>query len=571
LSLAEASKSLYDVVFVTIGGKSHQQVADAFAVVLLLAGLGATFFGNRALKHMRFIFGFTAMFLLGFWVMKHPIHSDVTLLSICAAIGLAFGVLSSFVQKAAYCAIAFAGAYMISYASHLTILSYFRHQAMSFYITAGVVGLVLLFLLSRAMKLVNLIIVAFAGAFSFVTGVSLLTGKGFAASGHVASTDLTALGWGLLAAWIALGSMGTVYQLCPSVFSKVFGLVRCCRRRRSGKAAAQLSVVRPRTYVPEAPYFVAPNEMAMAPGAIRDVGLSNMGNTCFANASLQALYSIPAVRQAYILAAEQKRGGAVGQLFGTVMYMLQSSRHSSIKPRELREILKQLDFDDGYQHDASEFLRCLINKIIDECPETVQAIKQMFGFQIQGVVHCEGCGADSQVLENSIDLCLQLPTRTDGGVHTINALMERTFRPTRFEGENLFHCDKCNNLQCAVRSTYMASLPRSLILTLNRFKFCQDTQHESKIMDAVSVPEWVTLNQFNYRLSAVIGHGGSSMNHGHYYAFARSDRGLGVNEWVRFDDERVTVIPFAEVERVCSSSSPSGSAYMIIYSKIMDA
>jgi hypothetical protein len=84
---------------------AHKQVGQAFGVVLLLAGLAATFLGQRALKLMRFVFGFTSMFLLGFWAMNHTVHDDVTLLSICAAAGLAFAVLSSFVTKAAYCAI----------------------------------------------------------------------------------------------------------------------------------------------------------------------------------------------------------------------------------------------------------------------------------------------------------------------------------------------------------------------------------------------------------------------------------------------------------------------------------
>jgi len=562
LGFAEAGKSLYDVIFVTIGGKSHEQIAQAFAVVLMLAGLAATFFGQKAVSQMRFVFGFTAMFLLGFWAMSHTIHSDLTILCASGAIGLAFGVLSSLISKAAYAAIAFAGAYMISYASHVTFLSYFKHQTTTFYVAIGVAGLVVLFLLSRAWKLVNLLIVAFAGAFAFITGIGLLTRQGFT-SGHIDAADLHALDWSLIGGWAALGALGSVYQLCPSILSR---LLKICQCRKNDKAATRLAVVQPRSYVPEASYFVAPNDMSRVPVG-HHVGLINMGNTCFANASLQALCSVPAVRQAYINAAVQKQGGEVAQLLGSVLYLLQTSRSSSVKPRELREILKSMAFDDGCQHDASEFMRSLINKIIDENTEVEQAIKRTFGFQIRGLVRCSNCNAESQVSEDSIDLCLQLPTRTDGGVHTINALMEHAFRDTHFEGENLFHCDKCSSLQPAVRSTYVASLPSSLVLTLNRFKFCHDTQHESKLMDAVSVPERINLNRYHYRLAAVVAHAGASMNHGHYYAFARVQRDLGVNEWVKFDDDRVTVIPFHEVERVCSSSSPSGSAYIVIYSK----
>ena len=64
------------------------------------------------------------------------------------------------------------------------------------------------------------------------------------------------------------------------------------------------------------------------------------------------------------------------------------------------------------------------------------------------------------------------------------------------EGDNSYHCDKCDKKVSAIRRTNIKKLPNYLILALKRFELDYDTMGKIKINDRCEFP--FDLNMFDY-------------------------------------------------------------------------
>ncbi|GBG26030.1 Ubiquitin carboxyl-terminal hydrolase, putative [Hondaea fermentalgiana] len=114
------------------------------------------------------------------------------------------------------------------------------------------------------------------------------------------------------------------------------------------------------------------------------VGLRNLGNTCFMNATLQCLnqaqkltsYLIDEPRLRASLVDPSRRGGTdarsvargLALASGDLSRMLWSSQHSVITPGGFLRVVASRNpiFGDGRQHDAHEFLMWLLNAVHDD-------------------------------------------------------------------------------------------------------------------------------------------------------------------------------------------------------------
>ncbi|CAJ1373951.1 unnamed protein product [Effrenium voratum] len=103
-------------------------------------------------------------------------------------------------------------------------------------------------------------------------------------------------------------------------------------------------------------------ETSGVPGA---TGLTNLGNTCFMNATLQCMVNTPLVRE-YFLSSQhlrdisERRGssskGRLAQEFGHVLLELWSGKSAVVSPRNLKRAIDQFapQFAGYEQHDAQE-------------------------------------------------------------------------------------------------------------------------------------------------------------------------------------------------------------------------
>ncbi|XP_064396159.1 ubiquitin carboxyl-terminal hydrolase 20-like isoform X2 [Halichondria panicea] len=115
------------------------------------------------------------------------------------------------------------------------------------------------------------------------------------------------------------------------------------------------------------------------------VGLVNVGNSCYMNATLQALSNCPPFRQYFIdCHPGSTHNRAADCLSNMFRQMWTSERHPGhLSPRKVSSVMKNKIFKGVLQQDAQEFLRCLLSQIHEE-----------IGLLIPGDIKC-GCGKKS--------------------------------------------------------------------------------------------------------------------------------------------------------------------------------
>jgi ubiquitin C-terminal hydrolase len=94
-------------------------------------------------------------------------------------------------------------------------------------------------------------------------------------------------------------------------------------------------------------------------------GLDNLGNTCFINGSLQALYAIKEFRE-YIMGSICRK--PIHQSMSKLFQSMTSSNDKSIDPIDFINTFAKYkpEFGDRRQHDSQEFIRFLIDGIHEE-------------------------------------------------------------------------------------------------------------------------------------------------------------------------------------------------------------
>lgn len=94
------------------------------------------------------------------------------------------------------------------------------------------------------------------------------------------------------------------------------------------------------------------------------VGLNNLGNTCYMNSVLQALFMTKLFRNDILM-----KSGDTMPLFTKLQMLfvlLQHSRRSTLSPNEILSLARPPGFQPGHQHDSSEFLGYLLDVLHEQ-------------------------------------------------------------------------------------------------------------------------------------------------------------------------------------------------------------
>ncbi|KAG5844324.1 hypothetical protein ANANG_G00161300 [Anguilla anguilla] len=247
-------------------------------------------------------------------------------------------------------------------------------------------------------------------------------------------------------------------------------------------------------------------------------GLVNLGNTCYMNSVIQALFMASDFRLAVMALKNCDLLPLMGRL-QRLFAFLEHSQRPAISPDSFLAASNPAWFNPGSQQDCSEYLKYLLDRLHEEEKKSSQKargqsesqasdtlIKRMFGERQQErkarIIHVETVGslervepphsaneglagaapsarASSRAPPQSPDLSASL---------SVPDLINFFLTPEMLTGDNKYRCQRCSSLQNAEKVVEVTEGPHYLILTLLRFSFSMATMRRRKILDNVSIP-----------------------------------------------------------------------------------
>ena len=280
-------------------------------------------------------------------------------------------------------------------------------------------------------------------------------------------------------------------------------------------------------------------------------GLSNIGNTCYLNATLQCLVHIHELNM--FLNQHTPKSLLLQEYNDLRQLMLQG--HSSITPTRFVKVVhhvcneKKMDFFTSYsQYDLSEFLRFMMNEFHESMKQNVQVPipKQMsvidkkcvemmirnyskdFSFIMDyfygiSVTILETTKVESIIPETFFILDLPIPATP---TVTIYDCIQLYAQPETIEWKD----EKTNTYVPASKKIHFWKLPKLLFVVFKRFN---NSNHKNNQL--ILVPFSITLGTISYKLICVCNHYGN-VHGGHYSTIVQKDT------WVEFDDGSISPV-----------------------------
>jgi len=334
------------------------------------------------------------------------------------------------------------------------------------------------------------------------------------------------------------------------------------------------------------------------------VGLTNIKNTCWMNAVVQSLAHVEPFIGIFLAAPEPEcpapRGGALGGQGGILTDEVAPARPAVAEPSKeitqgLTELLRQLWQERRKaimpyrfhrclaakapwvikralrsQQDAQEFLLFFLNALDEEggangCPalappqpSTRSPIARLFQGELESRLACTVCGHCSRRTEDFLHL--SVPVREAGGPVTLEeALASEFLAEERLEGDDRWHCERCNARVVATKRVGLHRLPPVVLLHLKRFAYTQ-TARLTKVRTPVRFPTngcespgSLDLGRYvvspepqsaPYDMISIVNHHGRDAVAGHYTAHCQH---CVDGRWYAFNDDRVNTLQGSDV------------------------
>ncbi|XP_044753108.1 ubiquitin carboxyl-terminal hydrolase 36 [Coccinella septempunctata] len=291
-------------------------------------------------------------------------------------------------------------------------------------------------------------------------------------------------------------------------------------------------------------------------------GMINMGNTCYLNSTLQALFHVPALANWLISDKEhysscyESGGFCIICSMRRTLLESQNSNMNAIRPIHIYNKLRLIsrNFILNRQEDAHEFLRHLIeamekaylnrfknNEQFDARVKETTPLNQIFGGYLRSAVTCQDCGHVSTTFQHFQDLLLDIRR-----AQTVEEALDGYFSRERID-DDTYHCESCRKKVSATKQFSLERAPAVLCVQLKRFSVTN-----TKINRHIAFRQRLDLTKHTknrpstplvYKLVSIITHIGSSVNCGHYTAIGSVPSG----NFYQFDDSNARPISYQGV------------------------
>lgn len=274
-------------------------------------------------------------------------------------------------------------------------------------------------------------------------------------------------------------------------------------------------------------------------------GLKNKGNTCFFNASIQCLISLPKVVRYFL----DNTFDPLRQPFSSAIqnFIFEYKNHKIVDPSDFIDSIKgKIKLFDGRQQDAHAFLECLITRLTDECDkgqktlEKSNFMKDAFGITLEDTVRCHCCEFTTNVSTFSLIQYLFIKETVQKSIEFFIHNVEM------IDSSSPWRCTGCGKRSESSIKHHIKHTSDYVILHLNRF---QSITAKNNV--AVAVDEVIKINDTVYENVGIVCHVGS-LSGGHYFSYAKRD------DWSIFNDSSVQ-----KAERPVKTNL----AYILFYSR----
>jgi ubiquitin C-terminal hydrolase len=248
------------------------------------------------------------------------------------------------------------------------------------------------------------------------------------------------------------------------------------------------------------------------------VGLHNLGSSCFLNAVLQAVCTLPPMAALFAsgafkryLSPRSPHGGRVARAFADLCVALCQGKSGTVAnaaplKRELAKAVGAL-FGDNEQHDAHECTRTVVDVLNDETNPALprpfvriqhedgdsapvrasrcwagytdreqSPLRDLFAGQTQTTTSC-ACGHVSHAFEIVWDVSLSFPRNETTGALvqqvSLEALIQNHMKAEKLSSSNGFVCPGCKQtagVARMTRETRLSRLPDVFVIHFNRFE-----------------------------------------------------------------------------------------------------